>query len=306
MTPTAKTILTEYEVRKTAKQRTAFRQWLTPILRENGWSVREEKGSFGVRNLVIGDPDTAKVIYTAHYDTCVRLPFPNFITPKSPALYVLYQVVVTLAILAIGGAASVVTARLAGMIEPTWAFPGAYVGLYGVLFLLMFGPANPHTANDNTSGVTAVVDLALTMPEELREKCAFVLFDLEESGLFGSSAFANKHKSVKKNTLLVNMDCVSDGETMLFCFRKKSRRETDRFRAAFAADHRIRPDFATKGYIYPSDQIQFDRGVGVSAMRSTRRGLLYMNRIHTRQDTVYRRENIDWLIDGCIRLTEKL
>ena len=86
MTSVTKVILTEYEVRKTSGQRRTFRQWLTPILQENGWTVREEKGSFGVRNLVIGDPDRAKVIYTAHYDTCVRLPFPNFITPKSPGL----------------------------------------------------------------------------------------------------------------------------------------------------------------------------------------------------------------------------
>ena len=299
MTPTTKTILTEYEVRKTSKQRKAFRNWLTPILEKNGWTVREEKGAFGVRNLIIGDPDTAKVVYTAHYDTCVRLPFPNFITPKSIGLYVLYQVVLTVAILGVMGIAS----WLAGLVLGEFGILLAY---YGMLGLLLFGPANPHTANDNTSGVTAVVELALTMPPEQRGKCAFVLFDLEEAGLLGSSAFAKKHKRVRKNTLLVNMDCVSDGGTMLFCFRKRSRQEVERFRTAFLTDSRIRPDFVTKGYIYPSDQIQFDWGVGVSALRSTKRGLLYMNRIHTKRDTVYREENIAWLVEGCIRLAEGL
>lgn len=302
MTPITKTILTEYEVRKTGKQKQAFRQWLTPILEQNGWAVREEKGSFGARNLVIGDPDTAKVIYTAHYDTCVRLPFPNFITPKSIPIYVLYQILLTIAILVAGFAASFLAAVAAGLIHPGLTRAGYYVGLYGVLVLLLAGPANPHNANDNTSGVTAVVELALSMPPQLREKCAFVLFDLEESGLYGSSGFAKKHKNVKKDTLLVNMDCVSDGETMLFCFRKDSQKETDRFRAAFIQDSRIRPEFLTKGYVYPSDQIHFNRGVGVSAMRSTKRGLLYMNRIHTPRDTVYREENIAWLVEGCIRL----
>lgn len=297
MTPVTKVILTEYEVRKTSGQRRAFRQWLTPILQENGWAVREEKGSFGVRNLVIGDPDTAKVIYTTHYDTCVRLPFPNFITPKSPGLYVLYQILLTAAIFLACGIASYLGGMAFGAIGNRLAF-------YGVIALLLFGPANPHNANDNTSGVTAVVELALTMPEELRHKCAFVLFDLEESGLLGSESFAKKHKNVKANTLLVNMDCVSDGETMIFCFRKDSRAEVERFRALFAQDHRIRPEFLTKGYVYPSDQIYFDRGVGVSAMRSTKKGLLYMNRIHTKRDTVYREENIAWLVDGCTRLAE--
>lgn len=299
MTPIAKTILSEYEVRKTAKQKRAFRRWLTPILQENGWSVREEKGSFGACNLLIGDPDTAKVIYTAHYDTCVRLPFPNFITPKSPALYVLYQIVLTFAIVLLAGIAAYLGNAI---LDPL----GRLLGLYGVLFLLLAGPANPHNANDNTSGVVAVIELALAMPPELREKCAFVLFDLEEAGLYGSSGFANKHKNVKKNTLLVNMDCVSDGETMLFCFRKNSRKEVDRFRAAFVQDSRIRPEFLTKGYIYPSDQIFFSWGVGVSAMRSTKRGLLYMNRIHTKRDTVYREENIDWLVEGCAHLVEEI
>ena len=306
MTPITKTILTEYEVRKTGKQKQAFRQWLTPILEQNGWAVREEKGSFGARNLVIGDPDTAKVIYTAHYDTCVRLPFPNFITPKSIPIYVLYQILLTIVILVAGFAASFLAAVAAGLIHPGLTRAGYYVGLYGVLVLLLAGPANPHNANDNTSGVTAVVELALSMPPQLRETGAFVLFDLEESGLYGSSGFSKKHKNVKKDTLLVNMDCVSDGETMLFCFRKDSRKETDRFRAAFIQDSRIRPEFLTKGYVYPSDQIHINLGVGVSAMRSTKRGLLYMNRIHTPRDTVYREENIAWLVEGCIRLAGEI
>ena len=299
MNPVTKTILTEYEVRKTAKQRTAFRQWLAPILQENGWAVREEKGAFGVRNLVIGDPYTAKVIYTAHYDTCVRLPFPNFITPKSIPLYVLYQAVLTVVLVGVIG----ITAYLASLVLGKFGFLLAY---YGMLGLLLFGPANPHTANDNTSGVTAVVELAMRMPADLRENCAFVLFDLEEAGLLGSAAFAKAHRQVKEHTLLVNMDCVSDGETMIFCFRKDSRSEVARFRSAFTQDHRIRPEFLTKGYVYPSDQSNFYRGVGVSAMRSTKKGLLYMNRIHTKHDTVYREENIAWLVEGCIRLAEEL
>ena len=306
MTPITKTILTEFEVRKTGKQKRAFRQWLTPILQKNGWTVREEKGAFGTRNLVIGDLDRAKVIYTAHYDTCVRLPFPNFITPKSPLLYFLYQVILTFAILLASGMAALVFGILAELICEGCSMIGIYIGIYGVLLLFLFGPANPHTANDNTSGVTAVVEMALSMPPELRDRCAFVLFDLEEAGLFGSSAFAKKHRQVKKNTLLVNLDCVSDGETMLFCFRKESRKCADLFRTVFLTDQRIRPDFVTKGYIYPSDQIQFDHGVGVSSMRSTKGGLLYMNRIHTSRDTVYRSENIEWLVEGCIRLTEQL
>lgn len=297
MTPVTKTILSDYQIRKTERQKGAFIRYIVPILQENGWTLRLEKGSFGVRNLIIGDPDTAKVIYTAHYDTCARLPFPNLITPQSPALYILYQIAISVGIIAVCGAAAYIGSMLLGTF-------GNYLAFYATMLLIMAGPANPHNANDNTSGVTAVVELAMSMPPELREKCAFVLFDLEEAGLLGSAAFAKKHKNVKKNTLLVNMDCVSDGETMIFCFRKDSRAETECFRKAFPGDSRMRPEFLTRGYIAPSDQIKFNRGIGIFSMKSTKEGLLYMNRIHTKHDTVYRQENIDWLVEGCTRLAE--
>ena len=297
MTPITKTILSDYQIRKTERQKGAFIRYIVPILQENGWTLRLEKGSFGVRNLIIGDPETAKVIYTAHYDTCARLPFPNLITPKSPALYILYQILISIAIIAVCGAAAYIGHMLLGTF-------GNYLAFYATMLLIMAGPANPHNANDNTSGVTAVVELAMSMPPELRNKCAFVLFDLEEAGLFGSADFAKKHKSVKKNTLLVNMDCVSDGETMIFCFRKDSRTETELFSKAFPEDSGIHTEFLTRGYIAPSDQIKFNRGVGIFAMKHTKKGLLYMNRIHTKHDTVYRQENIDWLVEGCTRLAE--
>ena len=87
------------------------------------------------------------------------------------------------------------------------------------MFLLMAGPANRHTANDNTSGVTTLLDIMTALPTEARESVAFVFFDLEEMGLFGSAGFANQHKQIAKNTLLVNFDCVSDGDTILFALR---------------------------------------------------------------------------------------
>ena len=46
-------------------------------------------------------------------------------------------------------------------------------------------------------------------------------------------------------------------------------------------------------------------GVGVAALkRSKRFGILYMDRIHTKTDTVYREENIEFLKNGAITLTK--
>ena len=302
LTPTTKEIFENYEIRKSRKQKTAFLDWLRPVVEQAGYPMKIEKGSLGARNVVIGDPQKAKVVFAAHYDTCVALPFPNFITPKCAALYFLYQFALVAVILAVVLGAMALAVWLAA----EFAFAVCYVVYFGILGLLFFGPANKHTANDNTSGVTAVIDLMNAMPQELKEDAAFVLFDLEEAGLIGSGSFAAKHKKAMKEKLLVNMDCVSDGETMLFVFRKKSKAMVEKFRAAFPSDGRVESDFATKGYVYPSDQSNFRCGVGISAMNKTKGGMLYMDKIHTKRDTVYREENIQYLVEGCIRLTESL
>ena len=56
------------------------------------------------------------------------------------------------------------------------------------LWWMLDGKANRHTANDNTSGVAAVMELMARLPEEQRSKAAFILFDNEEKGMLGYSA----------------------------------------------------------------------------------------------------------------------
>jgi len=301
LTSTTREILDNYQIRKTKKQKTAFMEWLEPIVQANGHEMQVEKGS-GARNIVIGDVESAKVIFAAHYDTCAVMPFPNFITPKSITLYIAYQFLLTFGISAV----ALIISVAARFLFPDFQGLVTLFVLYGILGLLIFGPANKHTVNDNTSGVTAVLDLMQAMPAELKDKAAFVLFDLEEAGLIGSASFSSKHKKVMKDKLLVNMDCVSDGDTILFCFRKKSKSDVELFKACFPSDERVESDFVIKGYVYPSDQANFPRGVGVAALLKTKGGLLYMDKIHTPKDTVYREENIAYLVDGCIRLTESI
>lgn len=306
MTTTTKEIFENHQVRKSKKQKTAFIEWLKPVVERAGYTMKVEKGSFGVRNIVIGDPEKAKVVYSAHYDTQPVLPFPNFITPKSWTLYLLYQVALTIALLAVIGVIGGIVSWLVFLAAPDFVFAAMLITLYGVLALLLFGPANKHTANDNTSGVTAVIDLMNAMPEDLKENAAYVLFDLEEVGLVGSSAFYSKHRKIMKDKLLMNLDCVSDGTTVLFVFRKKAKAYADQFKKIFPSDHRLESDFVTKHFVYPSDQVNFPVGVGVATLNKTKGGLLYLDKIHTPKDTVYREENIAYLVDGCIRLTESL
>ena len=90
-------VLEKYEIRKSKKQKDSFITAVTDYANRAGYSLRVEKGSFGSRNLVIGDPEKAKYLVTAHYDTCAWMPVPNFITPCNFFVYFLYQLMLTLA-----------------------------------------------------------------------------------------------------------------------------------------------------------------------------------------------------------------
>ncbi len=295
-------LLETHQIRKTKAQKAAFLQWITPFAEAHGYAVATEKGSCGAKNIILGDPDSAKVVYTAHYDTCAVMPIPNFITPKCLPLYLLYQVALTLAIFVLAGVVSL----LAGMVHPVLA-PLAYgVTLWAILLLMILGPANKHTANDNTSGVATILQMLEEMPEELRKDAAFVLFDLEEAGLFGSTAFYSKHKKAMKDKLLINFDCVSDGDYFLLCIKKKARKWLPQLESAFISTGDKTVELCTKGFFYPSDQSNFPCGIGVAALKKGRFGLLYMDRIHTKRDTVFQAENIVLLAHSGIHLTQLL
>ncbi|MBQ7309348.1 MAG: M28 family peptidase [Clostridia bacterium] len=311
MTETTKTVFEKYEIRKTKKQKTAFITYVQSVAKENGYACNVEEGSLGARNIVVGSPEKAKVIYAAHYDTCPVLPFPNFITPKNFLIYLLYQIGIMLLVFV----PAILLATLFEYVAPSLPIDPESVSfislliyeaiLIGFIILLLAGPANKHTANDNTSGVTTLLDLMTAMPEELREKTAFVFFDLEESGLIGSSAFAKKHKQTMKNKPLINFDCVSDGNHILFAVNKEAKNYTETLKEAFTENESCKVEILSKGVFYPSDQKNFKQGIGVAALKKSKiRGILYMDRIHTKRDTVYREENIRFLTEGAIRFVK--
>lgn len=312
MTETTKEVFDKYQVRKSKKQKTAFIEYAKQVAENYGYDCKVEKGIFGARNIIIGNPDTAKVLYTAHYDTCAQLPFPNFITPKNFLIYLLYQFLIVGIFFALAialGFFSGIILYFIPVVDDTVYFILSRLPqiIYLVLlYLLLDGPANKNTANDNTSGVTTILDILSELPQDQKEKVAFVLFDLEEVGLFGSSSFASKHKAVKKNTLVINFDCVSDGETMLFALKRTTRKYAELLKKAFVSTQDISVDI-TKNAFYPSDNAAFKGGIGVAALKKSKFfGTLYMDRIHTKKDVIYREKNIQFLKTGAIKLAQML
>ena len=297
MIPLSQKILENYQIRKTGKQKLAFIE----LLRAHYPELQiEEGGLIKCRNIIIGDLDNADVVLTAHYDTCAAMPVPNFITPKKPLLTIAYSLLIVIpifmAVLLLNIGLNMISANY-------WLHYFIAIALYfGLLGMLVLGPANKHTANDNTSGIITLCELLGRLPEDLRSKAAFVFFDHEETGLIGSRFFRKQHKTLMKNKLLINFDCVSDGDHLLLAATKAANEAYgEKFEQAFVSNNTksIMLDSLEKVY-YPSDHSGFHVALAAAALKHHRFLGYYMDRIHTAKDTEFDEANIDLLCD-CVQ-----
>jgi hypothetical protein len=290
-------VLVNYPVRKSAKQKTAFIEAVKTYAQSLGYNCSVEKGSMGSQNVIIGDAEKAKYLVTAHYDTPASLFIPNFITPCNFLVFLLYQ----LAIVALFVVVAFVMGFVFGLITRSPELGGSIAGLvyWGMLIAMMVGPANKHNANDNTSGVVSVLEMARSMPEHLRDRVCFVLFDLEEAGLVGSSSFRKKHKKTTDNQIILNLDCVGDGdEIVMFPTKKFIKNDQMMENICRCVGHYGDKSIAVKhkGFrYYPSDQAHFPYGVGIAAFKRGKGIGLYCSRIHTNKDTILEETNVNIL-----------
>ena len=288
-------ILWDLPVRKSRKQKEAFRREVTAYLQRLGYSCRVEKGSFGAKNLVFGDSEKAPYLVTAHYDTCARLPFPNMAFPCSMEMTLLYQLAITLGMLAVSALAAGLAGFFLGKTVGQFLFPFFLLAICG---LVIAGPANPNCVNDNSSGVITVLEIARSIPASQRSQVCFVLFDLEEAGLIGSECYRKAHRTAAQRQLVLNLDCVGDGDHIIFLPSRQVRKEPEtmqKLRSCGGWYGSKRIFVRRKGFsFYPSDQYNFPRAVGICALR--RKGkLLYLSHIHTAKDTILEITNVNLL-----------
>ena len=311
------TLVELFPIRKSRKEKEAFRDWFIDWARNQGYTAQATtpRGMFHSTNVVVGDPEAADVIFTAHYDTPAAMFLPNFITPCNVLVYILYQLVMVPVMLLPGFFSMVLVCHILRILTDNMELAHSISGLvmlivtYTVLGVMMLGPANKHNVNDNTSGVAAVMELMSRIPEEKRSKTAFILFDNEEKGMLGSSAYAASHKAVKKEKLIINMDCVGDGENILF-FANKKTRALDAFPLLEAAMQAVRGRNYVmnklENCVYPSDQASFKHGIAVCACNKMKGIGYYCDKIHTKKDTVCEQANLDFLTQGLSDFVAKL
>lgn len=303
MTELSKEILNTYQVRKSKKQKQAFIE----LLQTHIPSLQVQKmGIPKSQNLVIGDPTAAKVLLTAHYDTCAQLPFPNFITPKRPLISILYSFIVILPWLVLILLLNVLLSRLVtDYLLHYWISLACYGFL---MWMMLSGPACKHTANDNTSGVITLIEIYYTLPDALRDEVCFVFFDNEEKGVIGSAQFRKRYKKNLRGKLLINFDCVSDGDHFLLGISKKANQKYHvPIAQAFTSSHNktVMLENLKKVY-YPSDQAGFPMAIAVAALKKNKLFGYYMDRIHTKRDTVFDEQNIAFLAERTVEFIQIL
>ena len=293
-----------FPIRRSIKEKKDFRDFVLSEAKKKGLSAKVETTADGKNeNVVIGDPCTAKVVFAAHYDTPAKAMFPNIMIPRNQLLFWAYQFSPIIFMLVIGLALS----YLIGIVwlEDERAYMLTFLAIYYGLYFLMFrGPSNPKNFNDNTSGVATLLSIIKGAQADELSDVAFIFFDNEEKGKKGSKAYFTDHKAQMEDKLLINFDCVGNGETIVFIAKEKAelRDEYRLLMQSFDADGEYSAEFyPMRGSESNSDYKNFPCGIGCMACKRAKNGLLYTPNIHTPKDTEVRDENIQYITTSILK-----
>jgi len=315
MRASIKELLDNYQVRRTIKQKQQFIEWLRQHADAYDYKIDEQHYKKGQgRNLIVGNPKTAEIILTAHYDTPPNALFPITSIVGSIPMYIIGQVFVFLPIILVLWLLQRVVATLFGSFG-FWSemvpFFWSEISLWALALLILWcvqmtiGFANRNNANDNTSGVAVLMALLEDLPHEVRNAVCLVFFDDEEKGLVGSRFFNKSfHKEISSKPL-INFDCVAHGRHLMFIPRKKfSESKFNEILADVCAGKALIKE--EKKYVYPSDQIVFKNSVGVAALHKLPVVGYYLSRLHSRFDQKFNVDNIENLNRIMIAFIEKI
>lgn len=292
----------KYPTRFKREEKDAFSIFIAGVFKKIGYEDKKikivnMKDSFENNNIIVGKPN-AKYIFTAHYDTPGKTGFllPGTKIWGTTIATLLFTVI---ALIFWFGCVFTATRFLPDML----IFAQRYFISLGILFVLLIVTLvipmltkNKTNRNDNTSGVLGVLKLAEIIFEnpEIRDDCAFVLFDNEEWGLLGSAAYkkwCKKNGYDLSNSSVINFDCIGCGEQLtLFT---KSKTEICNTLAEKIAEQGTDVNIKNSSVIFMSDHMNFKNSVMISSVSKSKLGFVYMPNIHTSKDTECDTEKIE-------------
>ena len=309
MSKYAERVLREYPIRFKPKEKEAFRLYLMGALREMGYDPklqsRESALNIGgrVTNVVAGDPETAKLIFIAHYDTPLKSVLPPLIMPTRPMTALLYLALPP--VLVMLGSFTVSFALTFAVNAPHWTLPLFLALLLAALLYLRFGPGETRNVNDNSSGVAALLETAAALTPRYRGEVAFAFLDGGFGGMSGAKALRKAYPLTREKTV-VNVSCVAEGEELLVLPSRYSRWNGELLDAildSFENGEHTTVFLKTDGLVYyPSDNRAFRHAVSLCACdKAGGFGRL----IRPRRATAVDEEKLTILRIGLCRLVEK-
>ena len=308
-------VLDQYQVRKTDKQKRAFIAFMKNHAQEHGYQLEEQpyKRRHG-KNLMVGNPETAQLIVTAHYDTPSSALIPIVTVVGNLPIYVMSHFLIFLPALVIFRILQLLVTTIFGDIGVLAApilFLGFEIPLFVFIMLIlwyfqmMMGFANKNNANDNTSGVSVLLSLLEDLPRDQRNKVCFVFFDEEEKGLEGSKFFKRLYYKEVRFKPLINFDCVGHGKHLIFIRKKEFR--TSPFNQLLVETIKGKALIKEASHcVYPSDQLIFKQGVAVAAVHRAPILGYYLSRLHSPFDHRFSTDNIEVLNQIMINFIEKI
>lgn len=297
-----KKIINNYGIRRTEKEKELFRQYVKDEFNNN---VKIETLDKKHNNIIIGNIEEAEIVFTAHYDTPAKSIIPNIMMPLSKILIYIYHFgfFIFLAVISLIISKGISMLLTNQYIEWVIIYMILYFSSY---FFLMRFFKNKNNYNDNTSGVATVLTLAHNNLDN--NKIAYILFDNEEKGLEGSKAY-NKHHSFMKEKLVINLDCVGNGEHIIIISKELAMKnknylvlknnliDNEKYQVHY---------FSNKEGRSNSDQKSFEQGVGIMVCKENKTLGYYTSRIHTNKDTIVSEENIEYLTEKLTNFINKL
>lgn len=264
----------DFSVRRKEKQKTEFRAWLVYTLKEMGYSPKLESGEYSLSlggtmtSVVAGDPEKAKIVLAAHYDTGVREILPPMISPTRPVSFILYQALFPILVLA--GSFALSLALTFPFDLPALTLPLFLVLLAAALFYPKYGPDERATLNDNTSGIVTLLEVARTLTPRYRGEVCFLFLDGGTQAAKGAKGLRRAHPCLKEKPVMV-VDCVAEGDELLLLPGRAGRWNgalLDAINDNFSNSEKKTCFLKTDGLItFPSDNRAFAHSVSICACR---------------------------------------
>lgn len=286
----------KHPVRRSNEQKNNFIKYTKEELKKYNVNINAETIDKHT-NIIIGDVSKAKVIYTAHYDTPASSVFPNLMFPRNKLLSYIYVFSYAFVIVFFSFVFTFLFQEIFNFNQDVLI--GVYLGIYLLLFYVCTRLVpNKNNINDNTSGVATIFSL---VSEIKNNDVAYILFDNEEKGKLGSKAYSKKYKDMLKDKLVINFDCVGNGNNVIIVCKDKAKNHefykkiNETLKPNNEYDVKI---YDMRGSSSNTDFLNFECSLSVMACKKSKLIGYYTPNIHTPFDTVASTKNIDFLVES--------